>query len=507
MPAMQAKKLALICTFWGQRFTDFFETYCVPSLLTAGNLPAVSRTYDVTILLYTERATFERLKHSRRFEQLSRFAEIRPIYFDTFREGVTSSHWEPWHHAALNYAHEFYGFLLLIPDCVYVKDCFTRVTAALERAEVVYYPVPEVCQEVVTQRFDSCFNADGALELDSLDMANVVVDFIHPKHAIGDFTARFFVTHPEFFVATRKDRLALSHLASHSMGFRSDIEGLSYTFNPLTSAASIEFLDILGVGCEPTLKYFEQYLHWPTLNLRYSRTVNLGSWAANCRECGNVDYADTEAVIELHNGRASAQYRAARAHPRARVTNRLLSYFDSVFRLYATALGASTEAVQQSIALATCLPSVRRHVERMGPAVTILLPVGEHQFAAVVQAIDRSARSQDVFLEFLLLHVLRGHMRLRNGQSFTLQRTTDPDGTTTQIRIFEPQLKARMTEAVSGRLASDGRQLTGELLVYFAEMDYGVLDGLIERLRYGARKHAERLGTRLAALTDDKSRC
>jgi hypothetical protein len=490
MSATQVRKLALICTFWGQRFTDFFETYCIPSLLTSENLPAVSRNYGVTILLYTERATFERLMRSPRFEQLSRCAEIRPIYFDSFRDGVTSNHWEPWHHAALNYAHEFFGFLLLIPDCVYVKDCFSRVAAALERADVVYYPVPEVCQEVVTQRFDTNFNADGALELDSLEMANVVVDFIHPKHAIGDFSARFFVTHPEFFVATRKGRLALTHVASHSMGFRSDIPGLSYTFNPLTGTARTEFLEILGVGCEPTFKYFEQYLHWPVLGLRYSRTVNLGSWAANCREYGNVDYSATEAVIELRNGRASAQYRAARAHPRARATNRVLSYVESVFRLYATAMSVCTEAVRQAVSLATCLPRVRHHVERIGPAVTILLPVGEHQFEAAFQAIERSPGAQDVFLEFLLLHVLAGHMQLRNGQSFTLRRADSQDGLDTQIRIFEPQLKARMSDAVSGRLASDGRRLTRELLVYFAEMDYGALDGLVDRLRNGSGGHA-----------------
>jgi hypothetical protein len=479
----EIKKLALMCTFWGERFTDFFERYCIPSLLTADNLPGLATAYRITILLYTERATFTRLERSARLQQLSRFVEIRPIFFDTFRDGVTSSHWEPWHHAVLNYADEFFAFLLLIPDCVYVKDCFSRAVAALERSDVIYYPVPEVCQEVVTERFDTFFKDDGVLELGGLDMANVVVDFIHPKHAIGDFTARFFVTHPEFFVTTSNDRLALSHVASHSMGFRSRLDGVSYTFNPLSRGTRIEFLEILGVGCEPTLKYFEQYLHWPALNLRYSRTVNLGSWASGSREPGNSDYAETEAVIELRNGRASAQYRAAKAHPRARATNRLVTYAESVFRLYAASSTECSERVRQCISLATCVPGLRRHAGRIGPCATVLLPVGEHQFEAVADAIERSEGAPELFQEFLLLHVLRGHVRLNVGQHFAVWRASTPHGTTTQMRIFERQLTARMTDTVFGWPTSDGRRLTDDLLVYYVAINYGAPAGLLDRLR------------------------
>src|SRR5262249_44584933 len=80
------RKLALMTTFWGQRFTDFFDRYCIPSLLTADNLPRLAGSgVQVTILLYTEPATFETLKQSPRFERLSRVAEIRPVFFDSFR--------------------------------------------------------------------------------------------------------------------------------------------------------------------------------------------------------------------------------------------------------------------------------------------------------------------------------------------------------------------------------------------------------------------------------------
>ena len=46
------------------------------------------------------------------------------------------------------------------------------------------------------------------------------------------------------------------------------------------TAVNTAFLDILGVGCEPTLKYYEQFLHWPRLTLDSSRLVNLASWVA-----------------------------------------------------------------------------------------------------------------------------------------------------------------------------------------------------------------------------------
>ena len=476
------RKLALMTTFWGQRFTDFFDRYCIPSLLTADNLPRLAAAgTHVTILLYTEQATFEALKQSPRFERLTRVAEVRPIFFDSFRAAGNPSHWEPWHHAAVTFADAFDAFVLLITDCVYVKDAFSRAATALETADVIYFPTPEVCLETVTRRFDACFIADGALELDGLAMANVVLDFMHPKHAVGDFRGRFLVTHPEFFVAARKDRLALSHVASHAMGFRSDIPGLSYTFNPLADGLRTAFLDILGVGCEPTLKYYEQYLHWPRLTLDSSRLVNLASWASGAREPGNSVYADTEAVIELRDGRAVAQYRAPRAHPRARLANRLLDQVANVFLLYAAATHECVESVRQCIALAACLPTVRRRLKRLGPDVTVLLPVGgQDRITPVLRAIEQSPRPQATMAEFLLLHVVPGHQRLRQDQHFTLERVVD--GSTTRIKILDPALKPSMGHAVVGRLASEARQLTPQQRVFHADLDYGALDRLIDRL-------------------------
>jgi hypothetical protein len=475
------RKLALLTTFWGQRFADFFERYCIPSLLTAGNLPRLKTTHEVTILLYTEQATYQALARSPQFQRLTQVAAVRPVFFDSFRASGMPSHWEPWHHAVVHNTGAFDAFALLIPDCVYVKDAFSRVAAALETADVVYFPTPEVCLEVVTQRFDQCFTADGALELDGLQMADVVVDFMHPKHAVGDFRARYFATHPEFFVAASKGRLALSHAASHSMGFRTDAAGVSYTFNPLQHGLRLAFLDILGVGCEPTLKYYDQYFHWPVLTLRDSRTVNLAGWARSAREPGNRVYADTENVIELRDGHAVAQYRAPRAHPRARATNRQLDYAENLYRLYEAA-DIANPGMRQCIALAACLPAVRARLKRLGPALTILLPVGKDPIDDILRAIEQGADAQAVMIEFLMLHVLPGHHRLRAGQYVALERVATPTGPATQARVFDADLRPSMTDTTYGLVTSIAHQLTDQQRVFQIEMVYGAPDRLRARL-------------------------
>ena len=57
-------RVALVCLVWGEEFADFFARYCVRSLLEPHNIPLLAREQDVTLLLYTDRATQEFLDRS-----------------------------------------------------------------------------------------------------------------------------------------------------------------------------------------------------------------------------------------------------------------------------------------------------------------------------------------------------------------------------------------------------------------------------------------------------------
>ena len=52
-------RVALVCLVWGEEFADFFARYCVRSLLEPHNIPLLLRGQEVTLLLYSDRATQE----------------------------------------------------------------------------------------------------------------------------------------------------------------------------------------------------------------------------------------------------------------------------------------------------------------------------------------------------------------------------------------------------------------------------------------------------------------
>src|SRR5260221_2273499 len=112
----------LICTVWGERFINFFSDFCSASLLAKENLPALAENYQITLLLYTTEESLEALQRSDNFHKLQNFVTIRPVLFPAL-EG----HWLQWQHAVANFSDEFFGFLLIIPDCIYAKDALTRI--------------------------------------------------------------------------------------------------------------------------------------------------------------------------------------------------------------------------------------------------------------------------------------------------------------------------------------------------------------------------------------------
>ena len=475
------KKLALVCTVWGERFTEFFGRYCIASLLALDNFPYLASRYDVSLLLYTDDASFELLRQSSNYQRLDRLIDIRPIFLHSSQEG----HWEPWHHAVLNYSDEFFAFAIVIPDCVYVHDCLRKVSTAIERADIVYYSMPEVCLETVVPALSARLTAEGVLDLDGIAVADLFISHINPKHAVADLRARFFVTHPEYIIATATGRVALTALGNHPLAFRSNQPALAFTFNPVTSGARLEFLEILGVGCEPAFKYIEQYFRWPALNRSLSRMVNLASWAYTFREAGAADYSNTEAAIAVHHGHATQQSRLRQTHPRTRLANHLLQYGSNVFRVYSAAREEGDALVRQSVALAAALPGLRRILTRWRAGLTILLPTRTHQFAATVAAIEEADQPQLLFVQFLLLHVLPGRLRLRPDQSFTLRRLGAAAGGQTAITFFDSALSRSMADRVVGKLASGATELGDNLLAYRMEVEYGPLSVLLRNLRGG----------------------
>ena len=126
---------------WGDAFVDKFMNYCVPSLLAAGNIPALARKRRVVHSIVTTEADRKKIVAHPAFRRLSECAEI---VFTCFPEKFL----EQREHDQYNFYY-FYGLLdhqsvflatalradlyLLPVDCVYARDSLKNLSRHLEQ--------------------------------------------------------------------------------------------------------------------------------------------------------------------------------------------------------------------------------------------------------------------------------------------------------------------------------------------------------------------------------------
>jgi hypothetical protein len=109
-----------IVVLWGERFRDYFLEYCLASLLSPGNLPALNTTPRSKFLIATRPDDWAAMSASRIFGELKRyvdpvFIEIPPCPPD--RTGC--QHMGIGHSLACDMAHQAKAFAtVLTPDCM-----------------------------------------------------------------------------------------------------------------------------------------------------------------------------------------------------------------------------------------------------------------------------------------------------------------------------------------------------------------------------------------------------
>jgi hypothetical protein len=302
-PQQLAKaRVALVCLVWGEEFADFFARYCIPSLLEPHNLPSVAREQEVTLLLYTDRATREFLERCDSFTTLGTFVQVEWQMLEQLPAAARGNHWVPWQHAVAGRSGDFDAFLVIIPDCVYASGSLGRIIAALEDHDTVYYTLPQVCRETVGFELDGLRRVDGHayISFTPCRAVELFIRHVNPKHAAAACSGTFFLSHPEYAIELSPNSMVLSETGSHPFAVRSSTRSLSYTLDAVSPGARTCYLEILGVSAEPALKFVEEYYRWPKLHRDHSRVMNLGGWAWNFRDAGNSGYCTSAIHIGLY---------------------------------------------------------------------------------------------------------------------------------------------------------------------------------------------------------------
>jgi hypothetical protein len=470
------KRIALICTVWGAQFLEIFCEYSLASLLAPNNLPWASTAYDLTLVLYTEEADVARLRAHENFRKVAELVEIKLVFLDTLPAAARRGHWIQWQHATLT-SGEFSAFILVIPDCVYANSMLQKVLGSLETSDIIYYSLPQVCLEPILQRLRSLrYDQTGTQPYSTLDLSerqivDLFVEYINPKHAVAVYKPDYFVTHPEYVIVTTKGRLELTELACHPLAVSSRARGLSYAFNPATEEAKTGFLEILGVSCEFTLKYIEQYFRWRSDRMDMSRYSNLAAWYYTFVDRGAVEYGKTKTDVALSGLETLSQERTRVTKPRLIYAGVISLYQSAFFSLYSLSAHDCQPEVRQFIALAMHLPGFRKAIMEQDVPLTIILPRSIEPVETFSYLY--SLRKTEPLLKFLLMHIVRGRILLKVGQHFVLDAAERRRLGQTRFQTIDPVLTTHLSNAFTGTIVSQPVYLTNDIIVYTAGMNYG----------------------------------
>lgn len=112
-----SKKILFGMSAWGSHI-DYFLQYGLPSLMSDGNLPALSKEYEIGINIHTDKAGMEKL---------SKVDMPFMLYSDVTDENKYHQLGRHQHKDLRNAKNVGADYHLLMPDFVYAEDCFAGV--------------------------------------------------------------------------------------------------------------------------------------------------------------------------------------------------------------------------------------------------------------------------------------------------------------------------------------------------------------------------------------------
>jgi hypothetical protein len=118
-----------IVVLWGDRFRNFFLDFCLASLLSAGNIPALAASRRSKFLVATRPEDWVALQDSPMFRLLARYVELVYIEIPPCPPGRSGcQHMGTGHRLACEMAHRDQAYaVLLTPDCMLSDGSIARL--------------------------------------------------------------------------------------------------------------------------------------------------------------------------------------------------------------------------------------------------------------------------------------------------------------------------------------------------------------------------------------------
>ena len=184
------KILMMGCSVWGEEFSDIFLNYCLPSLLTDGNLGVICNKRQLVIFIQTDKKTEKKIYSSNIITLMKKKGVIFIFvlnndsltkYFNSFPE---SKYW----HLGLVQSLDLYlakflnaDYHVLMPDSIYSENHFKGVFNALNKNHKIITrlmlttKLENVCEDVEKYR-----SKNNSLAIPACDLTSISIKNIHP---------------------------------------------------------------------------------------------------------------------------------------------------------------------------------------------------------------------------------------------------------------------------------------------------------------------------------------
>ena len=415
------RRCVFVTVLWGDWHREIFLNSNLPTMLSPGNLPALSAGIDCEYLVYTTPQDALKMSHNQAFQRLRSLVPLSlKLFTPSKTRNIFNLHHTIWRKAT-EHARQQQAFILLMPpDVAWADGSFARLRNALASGKrAIFMTYPRVVSETIVPALAERFRRDAgeAMIIPPKDLMTLSITHIHPLMAAYDRAATHFPIHPEMILwPIEGDGFLLRLLARELFCF----EPGRYALNAQSLLAQKPHPDdihvfqdsreFLGVSFTPLWKDMEWYLANRKLDPLF-----VGRWWIDYDSPMN-DYTSSVNLRFTCGGGSEAIWRRAELQAENLVTH--LRFARDFTRILLALQDMELTGAAAFLAAALRVHGLARRWSRPGPFV-ILAPTDEAFERAAFHRVPGDGMTTAQLRRFIEPHVapLGNFRTLEKGQT------------------------------------------------------------------------------------------
>jgi hypothetical protein len=198
------RRCVFVTVLWGDWHREIFLNSNLPTMLSPGNLPALSAGIDCEYLVYTTPQDALKMSHNQAFQRLRSIVPLSLKLFTPSRTGnIFNLHHMIWRKATEHARRQQAFILLMPPDVAWADGSFARLRNALASGKrAIFMTYPRVVSETIVPALAERFPRDAgeSMVIPAKDLMALAITHIHPLMAAYDRASTHFPVHPEMIL-------------------------------------------------------------------------------------------------------------------------------------------------------------------------------------------------------------------------------------------------------------------------------------------------------------------